>query len=145
MGNRTKSREIAVKIFYQLELGGLPLNEAIDTFYGSLTPHPVSDAVKEYANRIVKAGWPLKTEIDRRLELAAPHWKLERMARIDLAILRLCATEIICFSDVPRVVAINEAIELAKKFSSENAPSFINGVLDTLDDSPAPSTDQAVI
>lgn len=132
MGVRRQAREIAVQILYSLEFREdfdsseevFKLPEVEPLF---LT---VSPAVKNYATLLIKGVSVQKTAIDRYLSLSSLNWSIYRMARVDRAILRIGAYEMLAVSDVPPFVAIDEALEISKLYSSDEAPMYINGVLD---------------
>lgn len=92
----------------------------------------VDQEVREFANRIVRGTASHLDEIDEAIKASAEHWELERMAAVDRNILRAGAFELLFGEDIPPAVAINEAIEIAKKFSSTESASFINGILDRI-------------
>ncbi len=88
--------------------------------------------VQEFANRIALGTSKHLEEIDEAIKASAEHWVLERMAAVDRNILRAGAYELLFGADIPQAVAINEAIEIAKKFSTTESASFINGILDRI-------------
>lgn len=83
----------------------------------------------EYFNRLFNAAAENLSAIDRKLEACSENWKISRMAKVDLAILRLSAAEILYLEDIPDSASVNEAVDLAKKFGSEDSGKFINGIL----------------
>ena len=85
---------------------------------------------KEFARRLVCGAITQRAEIDRLIDLAVENWKIERLAKVDYLILRLAAYELVFCADIPTTVSLDEAIEIAKRFGSEESASFINGVLD---------------
>jgi N utilization substance protein B len=93
---------------------------------------PQQPEVRHFAERLVCGVAENLERIDREINSYSTNWALDRMARVDLAILRLAAFELIYCSDVPHNVVINEAIEIGKRFGTEETSSFINGVLDHL-------------
>lgn len=93
---------------------------------------PLAPEIKSFAEHLVKGVAEHLEEIDSLVNSYATNWALDRMARVDLAILRLAAFELLYCPDVPHNVVINEAIELGKRFGTEETPPFINGVLDHL-------------
>ena len=103
------------------------LGEAVES--GEASPHP---EVRHFAERLVCGVAENLERIDQELNSYSTNWALDRMARVDLALLRLAAYELIYCLDVPHNVVINEAIEIGKRFGTEETPSFINGVLDHL-------------
>jgi N utilization substance protein B len=84
----------------------------------------------EFAEEIIRGVKEHRAEIDRLISEKSEHWSISRMARVDLGILRMAIFELLFRADIPRNVTINEAIEVAKKFGSEDSPAFINGILD---------------
>ena len=132
MRKRTRAREVALQALYQYDLRreSEPLDAAsFDAFVEGATDDP---AVREYARRILDAAVARMEEIDRLIADAATNWRLGRMAPVDRCILRLALVEILEAGDVPPKVAIDEAVELAKKFSTEQSGAFVNGVLDRI-------------
>ena len=133
MGNRRIAREMALKILFQVDLVHCNVNEASSyTFqvediwqYGDTD----TDAITSFCLELVKGVLPNLTEIDVLIEKHANNWTLERMANIDRNILRIAIYEIVFIDNIPKSVSINEAVELAKKYSTENSFGFVNGVL----------------
>jgi len=123
---KRSARELALNILYQIDGAGLPPDEALRV---ALDRAVLDETVKEYAELLVKGTLERIKEIDARLRGLSPDWPLERQAAVDRNILRLAAYEIEHLESVPNVVAINEAVELAKKFSTAESGRFINGVL----------------
>ena len=110
-----------------MEVLGVGPDEAIPLF--SLSASPPSD--EEYYTATVRGVWEHLEEVDELIRKAARNWRLERMTLVDRNILRLGAYEI-CRSDVPFAVAINEAVDLGKRFGAEESGSFVNGILDKI-------------
>lgn len=130
---RTRAREIAIKALYQHDAlrraaGGEDLHE-IAHFIDGQADDP---EVREFAHQLVDGTRKAWSEIDALLAEVVEHWKVERIAAMDRAILRLAAYELNSRPDVPPKVSINEAIELAKKYSTAQSGAFVNGVLDKL-------------
>jgi len=128
MGNRHRAREIAVKLLYQHEASGESAEEILEGFF---IGHPVNFDTKTFAEDFVAGTIQNIVEIDSLLCQASDNWSLKRILPVDLSILRLAAFELLYLGAAP-AVAIDEAVRLAKHFSSENASSFINGVLDKI-------------
>ncbi len=126
MGNRHKAREIAVQLLYQLDALGGPVEEALQPYFAA---HPVNSETRAFAEDFVTGTVENIESIDSLLRKVSEHWSLERILPVDLSILRLAAFELLYFGMAP-AVAIDEAVRLAKHFSSEKASAFINGVLD---------------
>lgn len=128
IGKRRKSREVALQFLYQLDLHGDddPSRHG-DEFWAR---HPVDPDTRAFAEGLVRGTKMNQPKIDQVLSQFAEHWDLNRMAVVDRNILRLAAYEILWTGEVPPKVAINEAIEIAKKFGTKESSRFINGVLD---------------
>ena len=91
---------------------------------------PLPTAARTYAESLVKGVVEYRAVIDKQIREVAKNWSLERMATVDLSILRICTYELLYQPDVPKRVAINEAIEIAKRYGTKESPSFVNGLLD---------------
>ena len=127
---RRRSREYALQVLFQLELTGSELNdEMLSDFWEG---NAEDDEVKEFTYNIVRTALKNREKIDETIQKAAEHWSLERMASIDRNILRAAACELLYRTDIPPSVVINEAIEVAKKYSTEDSAPFINGILDKI-------------
>jgi N utilization substance protein B len=125
---RRESREKVFQTLFMMDFLGVGPDEAIPLF--ALTSEPPSDP--EYYRDAVNGVWEHRKEIDGLIRQAAENWRLERMALVDRNILRLGAYEICHSDDVPYVVAINEAVDLGKRYGSEESGAFINGILDKI-------------
>jgi N utilization substance protein B len=125
---RRESREKVFQTLFMMDVLGVGPDEAIPLF--ALTSDPPSDS--EYYTGTVRGVWKHREEVDSLIRQAAEHWRLERMALVDRNILRLGAYEICHSCDVPYVVAINEAVDLGKRYGSEESGAFINGILDKI-------------
>ncbi len=90
---------------------------------------PIDDSEKEYLKNKVNAIYELVTSLDEKINEVAKGWKTKRMSKVDLTIIRLALYEMQYDEDVPEKVAINEGVELAKKFGGDDSPSFVNGIL----------------
>lgn len=127
---RRRSREYALQILFQLELANTPLNDDLLMEFWKDINEP--EDVKAFTYSIVTETLKNLDKIDTLIIKAAQHWSLERMAVIDRNILRAATYELSFREDIPPSVAINEAIEIAKKYSTEDSASFINGILDRI-------------
>jgi len=127
MGVRRKAREQALQVLFGLEFNQTAANLAVRHFHMSFTDAGESDP---YLTRLVRGVIDNLEELNAVIRRHSTNWRLERMAIVDKNILRLASFELFHEEDVPRKVAINEAIEIAKKYGSEDSPSFVNGVLD---------------
>lgn len=125
MGRRA-ARELAMKLLYQLEIQKEDRNEQI---YQVLEENELGDSDKEYVIDVVNGVADKLSYIDNEIEKHSKGWKINRLSKVDLSILRLSVYEISFRDDIPFNVSVNEAVELAKKYSNEDAGSFINGIL----------------
>ena len=127
MGSRRKSRELALQILFELDLNQGDVQKTIDEFWNNFK-YP--EDLREFSERIVKGVAQHKEELDQLIKKYSKNWSLSRIDRVDRNILRAAIFELAHCPDIPPKVAINEAIELSKKFGSEKSPPFINGILD---------------
>jgi transcription antitermination protein NusB len=125
---RTKSREYAMQMLFQWDMSRQDAAKLEAKFWRSAK---ASDSTEAFANKLFEGASREADELDALIVLHAQNWRLERMALIDRAILRLAIHELRS-NETPAKVVINEAVELAKKFSSEDAGSFVNGILDAI-------------
>ena len=126
---RTKARERALQALYQIDVAAEGIDEALARFWRSF--EPVEREVLALAEALVRGVAEHRRAIDDAIEGASSNWRLDRMAKVDRNVLRLAAYELLR-TDVPVKVAINEAIELGKKYGSESTGAFVNGVLDRI-------------
>jgi transcription antitermination factor NusB len=129
MRKRTQSRELALQILYQIDLRG---DEAREEIEADLAPGTLDPEVLSFARELLQGFQEHRTEIDLKIGEVAKNWQLKRMAAIDRNILRLATYELLYRRDIPPLVAINEAIEIAKKYSTKNSGPFVNGILDNI-------------
>ncbi|MDD3656780.1 MAG: transcription antitermination factor NusB [Atribacterota bacterium] len=131
MGNRRVAREMALKILFQVDLVHCNVNEASSYTFQieDLLQCNDSDSIISFSQDLVKGVLANLNEIDALIRKHANNWSLERMANIDRNILRIAIYEIVFIDNIPKSVSINEAVELAKKYSTENSFGFVNGVL----------------
>ena len=131
---RHRAREAALQILYQWEIGQAPVGRAAQTFFDLQWPDqtPPPDALRQFATALAQDTVARIETIDPLIAETAERWRPERMAVIDRLILRLAVGELLRDRETPPAVVINEALELARTFSTEDAVKFINGVLDTI-------------
>jgi N utilization substance protein B len=127
MGTRRKGRELALQALYQIEMTGDQSPGALERF---LSHFEGSAKAREFARRLVSGVVSRREEIDRLIEQSAEHWKLARMAKVELTILRMATYELLFCPDIPLNVSLDEAIEISKRYGSEDSAAFINGILD---------------
>jgi len=130
MGKRRKAREVALQFLYQLDQTGADDPTSFEDDFRS--HHPVDEGARAFAASLVRGAKAQQAKIDAIIAETAEHWDLERMAVVDRNILRMAVYELLCEPTVPGKVAINEAIEIAKKFGTAESSRFINGVLDRI-------------
>jgi len=126
---RTRARELALQALYLLDQRGVEVADEIDNFIARGDPE---GDVRDYATEVVVGVSRQREQIDRQIAQAAENWDLHRMAVVDRNVLRLACFEILFLDDIPAKVSINEAVDLAKKFSTEESGSFVNGILDKI-------------
>jgi N utilization substance protein B len=127
---RRRAREFALQILFQLDVTNSEHNdELFEDFWESISE---DDDVKEFTHDIVVGTGKHLDAIDKVIREKAENWTIERMPIVDRSILRASVYEIMYRKDIPRTVIINEAIEIAKKYSTEDSASFINGILDKI-------------
>lgn len=127
--NRKRSREIAMELLFGMTLSKNTLEETIETFLEDYEMK-LNTIDVDYIKKILIKVEENKVNIDKKIEESLTNWKLDRISKVNLSILRLAIGEMLYIEDVPEKVAINEAIEMTKKYSDEKSVSFINGVLD---------------
>ena len=130
---RRRAREAALQMLYQAEVGRSSGGDAMASYWASREPdEDVPEATREFANVLVGGTLARLADIDARLAAHARNWRVERMAVIDRLVLRLAIYELLASPETPAKVIINEAIELARTFSGDEAVAFVNGVLDAV-------------
>ncbi len=130
MGTRRKSRELALQMLFQADMGKQDADQVRKTFWQERAD--VSTDVQGFAEDLFRVATGRAAEIDGLIEGHAQHWRMERMAAVDRNLLRASVAELLGFPATPRAVVINEALEIARKFSSLESVQFINGVLDSV-------------
>jgi len=123
MGTRRKSREFVLQMLFQADMGRQTPEEVRRTFWSE--HHSI-------AEDLFRTATDRTAEIDGLIERHAEHWRMDRMATVDRNVLRSAVAELMSFPSTPRAVVINEALEIARKFSSPESVNFINGVLDSV-------------
>lgn len=129
--NRRKSREIATRLIFEMSINKESYVDIIENFREN-TEEKIEDIDFEYVIRVLKGVSENEAQINETISKYLVKWKLERLPKMNLAILKMATYEILFDEDIPNKVTINEAIELAKRYGDDNAPSFINGVLNNL-------------
>lgn len=129
---RRQIRELAFKLLFQVDVGKLPMEDVAASFRETAPKDRVDDRMADAAIRLAEMTLEHLDEVDEMIRGAAEKWPLERLAAVDRNIMRLATTEMLYGRDVPPSVAINEAVELAKKYGTEDSGRFVNGVLGAL-------------
>ena len=131
MGSRRKARECALQMLFAADVTETSPDELVRTYWGELGDTDIEDAAREFATRLAVGTLTHLTGLDERIRSRAEHWRIPRMAIVDRNILRLAVYEFL-YEPTPRTVAINEALEIARRFSTYEATQFINGILDAI-------------
>lgn len=129
MGQRRRARECALQMLFQIDLAGGNPEEVFPGFWAGQQPE---EDVRAFAERLVRGVIRERARLDPIIAAAAENWRLERIATVDRNVLRIAVFELLHERDTPAVVCIDEAIEIAKRFGSEDSGGFINGVLDAI-------------
>ncbi len=116
-----------MQMLFQIDITNDRVEEVFSTFFAS---HKFKPGMVEFAKRISRGSVEHREEIDHLIETTTEHWKMDRMATVDRNIMRIAVYEFLYEGTVPKKVAINEALEIAKKYSTSESAQFINGVLD---------------
>lgn len=129
MGLRRIARECALQMLYEFDVGKHSKNEILGTFW-QMNDHP--DKVGDFANELFEGTVERLDEIDAVIQQHAKNWRLGRMAVVDRNILRLAVFEFLSGNQTPETVVINEALEIARKYSTQESALFVNGILDSI-------------
>ncbi|HKD84672.1 MAG TPA: transcription antitermination factor NusB [Terriglobales bacterium] len=127
-GTRRKSRELALQMLFQSDMGQQTPDQVRHNFWSHR--EPVEAEVQGFAEDLFRAASERAPQIDEMIQTRAQHWRMERMPAVDRNILRVGVAELLAFPQTPRPVVINEALEIARKYSGPESIQFINGVLD---------------
>lgn len=127
MSVRRKGRELALQVLYQLEMSGQSSEQGLHAFSESFETSP---PVREFAWSLVRGVRDRRAELDEIIAPVSEHWRLDRLAQIDAMVIRIAVHEMT--RGLPREIAINEAVEVARKFGTTESAAFVNGVLDAV-------------
>jgi len=130
MGTRRKSRELTLQMLFQFDMGKQSTEQVQKTFWAERKD--LDESVRGFADDLFRLATSRMEEIDKMIERHAEHWRMDRMAAVDRNILRAGVAEFLGFPKTPRPVIINEALEIARRFSTPESVQFINGVLDSV-------------
>ena len=131
MGSRRKARECALQMLFAADVAGTHVDDLVRTFWSELSEADFDNHAREFATRLVTGALANLDEVDERIRSRAEHWRISRMALVDRNVLRLAVYEFL-HEPTPRTVTINEALEIARRFSTYEATQFINGILDAI-------------
>lgn len=132
IGRRRQARTFALQALYAWDAqGSVPAGEEL-TRWAHAFAESLDEEGRQFATRLVEAAGQQRARIDDLIATASRNWELARMSRVDRNLLRLGTAELLAFADVPVSVVLNEALELAKQFSTAESPAFVNGVLDKI-------------
>jgi N utilization substance protein B len=131
MGARRKARECALQMLFAADVAQTAPDDLVKTYWAELGDADIEESAREFATRLAVGTLANANELDERIRLRAEHWRIARMAIVDRNILRLAVYEFL-HEVTPRTVAINEALEIARRFSTYEATQFINGILDAI-------------
>lgn len=129
MTTRRQGREFALQVLYQVDLSGLEPRQALQLFWHNFQPEVET---RDFTTALVEGAWHERVRIDKLVADAAEHWRLGRLPKVELNLLRLAVYELLMYPDLSLGVTINEAIEIARRYGGDEAPQFINGVLDRI-------------
>lgn len=141
--SRKIAREISMQLLYQIDFDNIEPKEQVEIFLENFLEEKIHNdkPLKQFDNNdlsyvkeVVLGVLDTKKDIDDKINILAKDWSVDRISKVDLAILRLAIYEIIYKDDVPKQVAINEAVEIAKKYSTDDAKAFVNGILGKVED-----------
>jgi len=127
MGKRRRARELAVQVLFHLEFNPSDPGESFDLLCRSFSP---PKEIRAFSKELVLGVWENKGKLDTLIRQASRNWRIERMSRVDRNILRVAVFEVLYVGDIPPKVSIDEAVELGKKYGTEDSGAFVNGVLD---------------
>ena len=127
MGHRRRAREEALRILFQIEFEDAEFQKVVAQYWENRKIH---DEIKEYSTWLVNGIISHKGEIDNTIQSVSEHWRISRMALVDRNILRMAVFEILYEENIASAIIINEAIEIARKYSGDEAATFVNGILD---------------
>lgn len=129
MGNRRKSRELAIQALFFMDMNDRFAEEKLSLFCENFLP---SSQLRPFFLNLVRGVSSARAEIDALIERFSNNWKISRMSGVDRNIMRVAVFEMLCCKDIPCKVSINEAIDLGKKFGTEESGAFVNGILDSI-------------
>jgi len=130
IGTRRKSRELALQMLFQQDMGRQERDEVRRTFWNERKD--LDDKIRGFSDDLFRVACERREEIDQLIQRNAEHWRMDRMAAVDRNLLRTSVAEFLGFPKTPKPVVINEALEIARRYSTPESVQFINGVLDSV-------------
>ena len=127
MGRRTKARECAFQMLYQWAAAREPMDDVVQSFW---RVRSTTDETRAMAERLLRGAHERLAAIDEAIGAASTNWRLERIAAVDLSIMRIAAYELMAEPQTPSAVILDEAVEMARRFGEADSPAFVNGLLD---------------
>ena len=131
MGSRRKARECALQMLFAADVSEMSADDVVRTYWTELGEAELDETARDFSTRLAAGTLANLELLDERIRSRAEHWRISRMAVVDRNILRLAVYEFL-YEPTPRTVAINEALEIARRFSTYEATQFINGILDAI-------------
>jgi len=132
MRKRSQARESALQVLYQIDITADSYSSSLESFWQNCGLANIDQEMKKFTEELVRGVRDKLEAIDSAIRQCATNWQLERMAVVDRNILRISSYELLFRDDIPPKVSINEAVELAKKYSGLEAGKFVNGILDKI-------------
>jgi N utilization substance protein B len=129
MGTRRRSRELAMQVLFQMEINPDDSKEAIEVFCSHFR---VPTKTKPFFLKLVQGVHEFQGEIDPLIERFSDNWKINRMSGVDRNVMRVAVYELLYCDDIPPTVSINEAVDIGKRFGTEESGAFINGIIDSI-------------
>jgi transcription antitermination factor NusB len=138
MGKRHRARELALQVLFHMEFNPGNLDESFDRICRNFSP---PKGIRPFSKQLVLGVCQNKDDIDKLISRSSKNWRLDRMSRVDRNILRMAVFEVIYMKDIPPKVSIDEAVELGKRFGTDESGAFINGILDRIYSDLSPARD----
>jgi transcription antitermination protein NusB len=127
MGKRSTARRLAMQAIYQSEISGIDIDQSLENLFEG----DVTEDAKKFATHLARGVQTNKASLDKKVSELSKNWSIDRISIINMSIIKLALYELTYEKDTPRPVIINEALELAKRYSDEESAKFINGILGT--------------
>lgn len=132
MRKRSQAREYTIQILYRMDVTADSAQACLDNFWDSRTEEQIEQSIRDFTGELVRGVSEKLPDLDQRITSFATNWQMKRMPVVDRNILRLGCFELVYRQDIPPKVSINEAVDLAKKYSGEESGKFVNAILDKI-------------